>query len=71
MGLLLAQQSGLMLASDWLRQTMGVAVRVWSIPTEAWMALGAMLLTAVAIAGIPAWRAYRWSLSDGLSAPQA
>jgi putative ABC transport system permease protein len=68
---LLAQQSGLMLASDWLRQTMGVAVRVWSIPTEAWMALGAMLLTAVAIAGIPAWRAYRWSLSDGLSAPQA
>jgi putative ABC transport system permease protein len=68
---LLAQQSGLMLASDWLRQTMGVAVRAWSIPAEAWMALGAMLLTAVAIAGIPAWRAYRWSLSDGLSAPQA
>ncbi|MFZ9162638.1 MAG: FtsX-like permease family protein, partial [Burkholderiaceae bacterium] len=68
---LVAQQLGLMLASDWLRQTMGIAVRVWSSPAEAWLALGGMLLTAVAIAWIPAWRAYRWALSDGLSAPQA
>ena len=65
------QQLALLMLSDVLRQTMGIDVQVFDWPVEAWWTLGAMLLSAVLISLVPAWRAYRWSLSDGLSAPQA
>jgi putative ABC transport system permease protein len=67
---LVVQRLALVLSADWLRGTMGIDLQLWSIPTEAWWALGAMLAIAVLIALVPAWRVYRWSLSDGLSAPQ-
>jgi putative ABC transport system permease protein len=66
----LAQRIGLALSADWLRGTMGINLQLWSFPAEAWWALGAMLSAAVLMAIVPAWRVYRWSLSDGLSAPQ-
>jgi putative ABC transport system permease protein len=65
------QQLALFTLSDFLRQTMGIDVQVLDWPVEAWWTLGAMLLSAVLISLVPAWRAYRWSLADGLSAPQA
>jgi putative ABC transport system permease protein len=65
------QQLALLTLSDFLRQTMGINVQVLDWPVEAWWTLGAMLLSAVLISLVPAWRAYRWSLADGLSAPQA
>jgi putative ABC transport system permease protein len=65
-----AQCIGLALSADWLRGTMGINLQLWSFPAEAWWVLGAMLSAALLMAIVPAWRVYRWSLSDGLSAPQ-
>lgn len=65
----LAQQSLVFLSADWLRTEWGLVVSMFSWPAEAWWTLLTILVAAILIAAIPAWRAYRISLADGLSPP--
>jgi len=57
------------LAGPWLQSHWGLALS-WAMPTARQGALlGAVLLAGVAASLVPGWRAYRLSLSDGLSPP--
>lgn len=64
LGLLYAGLWGL---TPWIEQTFGIVVQVgWPSVIE-WQRLVIVLIAATAISCIPAWRAYRNSLADGLS----
>ena len=61
--LALAQSWG----QNWIERSFGLYLRSASITRDSWIAL-ALILAAGAILGlVPAWRAYRNSLADGLS----
>jgi putative ABC transport system permease protein len=66
LGVLLAQV-GLALTGPWLQQTLGIRWQ-WTAPLATqWAWLLAVLLAGLLASLAPAWRAYRWSLADGLS----
>ena len=51
----------------WLERRFGLAVSV-GLPTPSdWAMLGAILVAAVLVGCLPAWRAYRSSLADGMT----
>jgi ABC-type antimicrobial peptide transport system permease subunit len=57
--------------ADVLRGLAGIQVQ-WRWPTtETWLSLLALGGMALLSAGVPAWRALRLSLSDGLNPPHA
>ena len=57
----------ILLAGPWLQATYGLGLR-WSAPTAPqWWLLGAIVLAGFLASLVPGWRAYRWSLADGLS----
>ena len=63
---------GLMYLALWLAQPLILSQYGLFIPITApslwdWSLLGAILLAAIVMGGVPAWRAYRQSLIDGLS----
>jgi putative ABC transport system permease protein len=66
LGLLLAHV-GMALTGPWLQQTLGIRWQ-WATPLATqWAWLLAVLLAGLLASLAPAWRAYRWSLADGLS----
>jgi putative ABC transport system permease protein len=66
LGVLLAQ-SGMALSTPWLQQELGIRLHMSApLPTQ-WALLVAVLLAGLLASLGPAWRAYRWSLADGLS----
>ena len=72
-GLLLGfalQQAGLFLASAWLRESFGLSVSLGLPSAQGLMMLAGLLLGVFVAAFIPALRAYRLSLADGLNPAQ-
>jgi putative ABC transport system permease protein len=66
---LCAQQLLIYASADSLRTMMGISLRPLSIPGEGWLALAAVMLMASMASLLPAVRAYRMSLQDGLNPP--
>jgi putative ABC transport system permease protein len=62
-------QAFLLLGQDLLRTEFGVLMQVGWPAWQAWWALGALCGVALLASLVPAWRAYRLSLSDGLHPP--
>ncbi|WP_194757038.1 ABC transporter permease [Aliidiomarina indica] len=59
---------GLMFAlAPWIQQAFGVVVSIGGLTTPEFARLGVVLVAGFLISLIPAWRAYRNSLTDGLS----
>jgi putative ABC transport system permease protein len=54
-------------AGPWLQQHAGVLLQWGSPALTQWTVLGAVLVAGMLAGLLPAWRAYRLSLSDGLS----
>jgi len=52
-----------------LRTEFGVLVQAGWPATQAWWALAGLCGVALVASLVPAWRAYRLSLSDGLHPP--
>lgn len=53
--------------APWIQSSFGVVVSLGAISTEEWQRMGIVLVASFFISCIPAWRAYRNSLADGLS----
>ncbi|MCL4408715.1 MAG: ABC transporter permease [Gammaproteobacteria bacterium] len=53
--------------APWIQSSFGVVVSLGAISTEEWQRMGIVLIASFFISCIPAWRAYRNSLADGLS----
>ncbi|MCH8502375.1 MAG: ABC transporter permease [Aliidiomarina sp.] len=59
---------GLILAlAPWIQTSFGIVVELGTISPEEWQRMGIVLAASFVISCIPAWRAYRNSLADGLS----
>ncbi len=66
LGVMLAQL-GMALAGPWLLEAVGIRLQ-WAAPLATqWAGLLAVLMAGLLASLAPAWRAYRWSLADGLS----
>jgi putative ABC transport system permease protein len=55
------------LAGTWLQSQYGLHLQAWWPNSEGWMMAGGVLLAGVMASLLPAWRAYRMSLADGLA----
>ncbi|MCL5050693.1 MAG: ABC transporter permease [Firmicutes bacterium] len=53
--------------APWIQSSFGVVVSLGAISPEEWQRMGIVLVASFFISCIPAWRAYRNSLADGLS----
>ncbi|MEE4461955.1 ABC transporter permease, partial [Azotobacter chroococcum] len=58
---------GILLAQAPLQAAYGLYLPFAAPSAYEWLLLGAILLAALPLGGVPAWRAYRQSLADGLS----
>ncbi|MGX5914931.1 ABC transporter permease [Aliidiomarina sp. Khilg15.8] len=59
---------GLMLAlAPWLQSSFGVVIEIGGLSAAEWQRIGIVAVAAFIISCLPAWRAYRNSLTDGLS----
>lgn len=66
LGVLVAQ-GGMLLGAAWLQSVWGIRLQAgWPLESQ-WWGLLAILLAGMAASLGPAWRAYRFSLADGLS----
>jgi putative ABC transport system permease protein len=55
-------------AAPWLETVFGLAVRpVWTVAANEWPLIGAIIAAGLFAGAIPAWRAARLSLADGLT----
>jgi putative ABC transport system permease protein len=66
LGVLLAQL-GMVLATPLLQQELGIRLQMSAPLSTQWALLVAVFLAGLLASLGPAWRAYRWSLADGLS----
>jgi putative ABC transport system permease protein len=66
----LVQQAGLFVASGWLRESFGLSVALGLPSLQSLIMLVGLFLGVLVAAFIPAWRAYRLSLADGLNPAQ-
>ncbi len=64
---LLILYAALGLARPWLLDHYGLFIAIQAPASREWLLLGAILLASVLMGCIPAWRAYRLSLNDGLT----
>ena len=64
MGLL---YGGLYLGRGWIDDAFGIYLRIGAPAPRELAVLGLVLLAALVVSLAPAWRAYRMSLSDGMS----
>jgi putative ABC transport system permease protein len=63
----LAAWSAIALAGPWVQASQGIALQV-ALPTVTqWMVIGGVAAAGLLASLVPGWRAYRLSLSDGLS----
>lgn len=59
---------GLMLGmAPWLQSSFGVVIEIGGLSAAEWQRIGIVAIAALIISCLPAWRAYRNSLTDGLS----
>jgi putative ABC transport system permease protein len=56
-----------LLAGPWIEATFSMALKVWVGSAGEWILLGYVMLAGVVAGGIPAWRACRLALADGLT----
>ena len=56
-----------LLAGPWLEATFGLAIRAGVSSASEWPLIGLVLLAGLVAGGIPAWRASRLALADGLT----
>mgnify|MGYP002787070868 CR=1 FL=1 len=56
-------------AAGWVRAQFGIVLQAGVGDASGWLVAGAVLLAGIAASLVPAWRAYRLSLADGLSPP--
>jgi putative ABC transport system permease protein len=66
----LVQQAGLYLSSSWLRESFGLSVSLGLPSAQTGLMLATLLLGVLVAAFVPAFRAYRLSLADGLNPAQ-
>ncbi len=66
LGVMLAQL-GMLLAGPWLQEAVGIRLQRAAPLATQWAGLLAVLAAGLLASLAPAWRAYRWSLADGLS----
>ncbi len=66
----LVQQAGLYLSSSWLRESFGLSVSFGLPSAQTALMLATLLLGVLVAAFVPALRAYRLSLADGLNPAQ-
>lgn len=59
--------AGLWLGGPWLQANYGIVTQAFVPSGEEWLLIGGMLVAGLAAGLIPAWRAYRLSLADGLT----
>ncbi|MBE1282210.1 MAG: FtsX-like permease family protein [Rhodobacteraceae bacterium] len=57
---------GLFVLQPWLDSTFGLFVPITGLSTREWAILGAVVIAAALVSLLPALRAYRMSLSDGM-----
>ena len=60
-------QAGLAVLRPWLEAKYGLVLALGSPAPLEWAMLGGVVMAGAAIGLIPAWRAYRLSLADGLT----
>ena len=65
-GGLLLLQFAILVTQDWILETVGIQLSVGLVRFDLYVLLGIVALAAL-VSYIPAWRAYRNSLSDGLT----
>ena len=63
---------GVLYAALWvahpiLDQSLGIYVEITALSLRDWAVLSYVMLAAIAVSAIPAWRAYRMSLADGMT----
>jgi putative ABC transport system permease protein len=56
-------------AAPWAQSTYGIGLRVWPPTASQWGLLGCVFVAGLIASTLPAWRAYRFSLADGLTPP--
>jgi putative ABC transport system permease protein len=65
----LTMQAGIAIAGQTITEFFGVQVQLRGLDLQGWLGLAAMLLMVLAVSLIPAWRAFRFALHDGLYPP--
>ena len=58
---------GLVLGQGLIEERFGIHLAIRALGSKEWMYLGVVMVAGIAIGFIPAWKAYRTSLVDGLS----
>ncbi len=53
--------------APWIEFQTGIAISLTELTTREWSYLASILLGAILLGGVPAWRAFRNTLSDGLT----
>lgn len=66
---LLLGATGIALSSAWLLDTWGLHVSLRPLTADEWKILAGVPTAALAVSLLPAWRAYRGSLQQGLTPP--
>lgn len=59
--------SAMLILAPWIEMQFGVVITIGAPSTVEWQRMGIVLIAGSLISCIPAWRAYRHSLADGLS----
>jgi putative ABC transport system permease protein len=65
----LLMQLGIAVAGQTITDLLGVQMQVRGLDAQGWLGLGAMILLVLVVSLIPAWRAFRFALHDGLYPP--
>lgn len=63
----LASYLSLWAARDWAQSQWGIHIRPEIFHEQQWLLMGAIVVAGLLASMLPAWRAYRMALSDGLS----
>jgi putative ABC transport system permease protein len=64
---LLALQAGLAIAAPWIETRLGLVLDVGLPSASEWALLAAVLICGTLAGAVPAWRAYRLALTEGMS----
>jgi putative ABC transport system permease protein len=59
--------AAVLLAGPWVQRQLGITLQAGAPTVAQWTLFGAVLAAGMLASLVPGWRAYRWSLADGLS----